>query len=53
MIVGEKIEREPRGRAGKVVLVCCRAEYGCPEGKRSEPDPADSGYVGRGKCMGE
>ena len=51
--MGEKIEREPRGRAGKVVLVGCRAEYGCPEGKRSEPDPADSGYVGRGKCMGE
>ena len=30
-----------------------RAEYGCPEGKRSEPDSADSGYIGRGKCMGE
>ncbi len=46
-------EKKLNENLGKVVLVCCRAEYGCPEGKRSEPDPADSGYVGRGKCMGE
>ena len=50
--MGEKIERESGGRAGKVVLVCFREKYGYPESKRSESASEDSGYISRVKSVG-
>lgn len=51
-VVGEKTTREFGGGTGTVVLVCSRTEYGYSKGEGSEPDAADSGYIGCGKSVG-